>query len=147
MYLPQYQLSASRELTYEFTSEGPKGLIVKQIQFTLVNRQNVYNLAFGDKDATTGDIDDTVISNNGDRERVLATIVGAVFAFLAEHDQAWIFAAGSNSARTRLYQMGITRYFEEVQDDLEIYGQFKNDWQPFQRGVNYDAFIVRLKSP
>lgn len=83
MNIEHYQLKSGLELlSYEFVSEGPKGFITKRIQFTLVNRQGVYNLAFGDKDPVTGEIDDKVVSNNGDSEKVLATVVGAVFAFL-----------------------------------------------------------------
>lgn len=73
-----------------------------------MNRQGVYNLAFGDKDPVTGEIGDRVVSNNGDIEKALATVAGAVFAFLDQHSEAWIFAAGSTSSRTRLYRMGIT---------------------------------------
>ena len=81
MNIEQYQLKSGLEfLNYEFISEGPRGLIPKRIQFTLVNRQGIYNLAFGDKDLVTGEIDDKAISNNGDSEKVLATVVGAVFA-------------------------------------------------------------------
>ncbi len=47
MNLEQYQLKSGLELlSYEFISEGPQGLIAKRIQFTLVNRQGIYNLAF-----------------------------------------------------------------------------------------------------
>lgn len=82
MNLEQYQLKSGLELlSYEFISEGPKGLIPKRIQFTLVNRQGIYNLVFGDKDPVSGEIDDKVVSNNGDSVKVLATVIGAVFAF------------------------------------------------------------------
>ena len=70
--IAKYQLTAGHELlSYEFISEGTKGQIPKRIQFTLVNRQGIYNLAFGDKDPNTGEIDDKVVSNNGDSEKVL----------------------------------------------------------------------------
>ena len=84
MKLPKYQLKSGQELSsYEFTSEGPKGLITKRIQFTLINRKGIYNLAFGDKDPISGEINDLVISNNGDSEKVLATVIGALYAFFA----------------------------------------------------------------
>ena len=44
--------------------------------------KDVYNIAFGDKDNTTGNIDDTIISNNGDSEKVLATVAATVYAFI-----------------------------------------------------------------
>lgn len=59
MNQPKYQLKADDKLsTYEFLSEGPKGKIVKLIQFTPTNYHDVFNLAFGDKDSNTGQIDD-----------------------------------------------------------------------------------------
>lgn len=147
MKIEQYQLKSGLELlSYEFISEGPKGLIPKCIQFTLVNRQGVYNLAFGDRDPVTGEVDDKIVSNNGDSEKVLATVVGAVFAFIDKHPNAWIFAAGSTSSRTRLYQMGIAKYYNEISDELEIYGRIKDEWHPFQRNKDYSAFIAKLKT-
>lgn len=146
MKLAKYQLKSGQELlSYEFISEGPKGLIPKRIQFTLVNRQGIYNLAFGDKDPTTGEIDDKAISDNGDSEKVLATVVSAVFAFLDQYPDAWIFATGSTASRTRLYQIGITKYFADIKDDLEIYGQIADDWLPFEANRTYVAFLAKRK--
>ena len=82
MKLPRYPLAADDQLTtFEFISEGSKGRIEKLIQFTPTNLKDFYNLAFGDKDLKTGKIDDLVISNNNDSEKVLATVVAAVYAF------------------------------------------------------------------
>src|SRR4051794_25370940 len=147
MKIAKYQLTAGHELLiYEFISEGKKGQISKRIQFTLVNRQGIYNLAFGDKDPNTGEIDDKVVSNNGDSEKVLGTVVSAVFAFLDQYPNAWVFAAGSTVSRTRLYQMSITRYYNEIKDDLEIYGQIEDEWHPFEKNKDYLAFLARRKT-
>jgi hypothetical protein len=54
-----------------------------------------YNLAFGDKNNETGDIDDAVVSNNGDSGQVLATVVSAVYAFTAVENDVWVYATGS----------------------------------------------------
>ena len=76
MNLSNYPLSAEDDLTtFEFISEGPKGLIRKLVQFTPTNLQGFYILAFGDKDNETGQIDDLAISNNNDTEKILATVV------------------------------------------------------------------------
>jgi hypothetical protein len=146
MKLDKYQLKAGQELlNYEFISEGPKGLIRKNIQFTLVNRNQVYNLAFGDKDPVTGDIDDLAISNNGDSKKVLATVVGAVYAFCDRHPNAWIYASGSTTARTRLYKIGINNYYDEIKKDFDIFGQIGEKWEPFEKGKDYIAFLVQRK--
>lgn len=102
-------------------------------------------MAFEDKDPVTGAIDDVVISDNGDSEKVLATVVAAVYAFCEKHPEAWIYATGSTAARTRLYQMGITKYFNIVQEDFELFGESENEWERFLKNKNYQAFVVQLK--
>ena len=146
MRLIKYQLKSGRELlSYEFTSEGPKGLIEKRIQFTLLNQEEVYNLAFGDKDPITGEIDDLVVSNNGDSEKILSTVVSAVYAFCDKYPEACIFASGSTPARTRLYRIGIAKYFDDIKEDFEIYGQLEDNWELFEKGKEYVAFLAQRK--
>jgi len=147
MKLDRYELKAGKNLiTFEFVSEGPNGRIPKLIQFTTTNYEDSYNLAFGNKDPETGKMDDLVISNNGDSERILATVVAAVYAFTDRYPDAWIYATGSTNARTRLYRMGISRYWEEVRRDFYILGQLNNEWQPFVIGIDYEAFVVKRKN-
>jgi len=148
MKLPKYPLASDIDLTtFEFVSEGPKGLIRKLVQFTPTNLKGLFILAFGNKDHLTGDINDLVISNNGDSEKVLATVVATVLAFTDKHPDAWIYATGSTKARTRLYRMGIAKYVSEVTADLEILGEKNQEWETFKRDIDYDGFLVkRLKS-
>ncbi len=146
MKLPKYPLSSGENLrSYEFISEGPKGLIHKIVQYNRTNLKNVYNLAFGDKDQITGEIDDTVISNNGDSEKVLATVVATVYAFTDKYPGSMVYVTGSTKARTRLYRMGISKYLTEVDNDFEILGELKDDWDPFRKGVDYEGFLVKRK--
>ena len=82
MKLPKYELTAEKSLmVFEFTSEGTKGRIPKLIKFSETHLKDFFNLAFGDKSLDTGEIDDLSVSNNGDSDRVLATVVSAVYAF------------------------------------------------------------------
>lgn len=146
MKLPKYPLASSDKLmTFEFISEGSNGLIHKLVRFQPTNLKDVYNLAFGDKDSETGDIDDIVISNNGDSEKVLATVAATVYAFTDKYPNAWIYATGSTKARTRLYRMGITKFLSEVKGDFEVLGQTSDDWESFKKNVEYDGFLVRKK--
>lgn len=147
MKLPKYQLKSTEKLsTFEFVSEGPKGFILKRIQFTLINKEEVYNLAFGDKDLSSGEIDDLAISNNGDSEKILATVVSAVYAFCDKNPECWILAIGSTASRTRLYQIGIGKYYQDLTEEFEIYGQFKDSWELFKLGKNYLAFLAKRKN-
>lgn len=147
MKLPKYPLASSDKLlTFEFISEGPKGLIHKLVRYQPTNLKEVYNLAFGDKDPATGEINDTIISNNADSEKVLTTVVATLYAFTDKYPDIWIYATGSTKARTRLYRMGITKFLSEVTEDFEILGERNDDWEYFKINVEYEGFLVRRKT-
>ena len=146
MKLPRYELKAEKSLmVFEFTSEGPKGEIPKLIKFSETTLKGFYNLAFGDKNLETGEIDDATVSNNGDSEQVLATVVSAVYSFTEEENEAWVYATGSTKSRTRLYRMGITKYFDEVKQDFIVFGLRDGEWEEFTKEIEYTAFVVRRK--
>lgn len=69
-----------------------------------------YNLAFGDKNLETGEIDDTVISNNGDSEQVVATVISAVYA-LTDREQRrlglrhWKYQIKNKTLQNRNYKI------------------------------------------
>lgn len=147
MKLDRYQLKSGRNLTtFEFLSEGSKGKIIKLVQFQPMNLVNLYNLAFGDLDLLTGKIDDKVITDNGDSEKVLATVVAAVYAFTGQYSDVWVYATGSTVTRTRLYRMGINRYFDIVEEDFDIMGEEQSEWEWYEKGKDYQAFAVHRKN-
>ena len=124
MNLEKYSLKADSELTrFEFISEGPKGAIRKLIEFQETTESNLFNLAFGDLSIKTVGITDLAISNNGDTEKVLATVIGAVYVFFDRYPKAFVYASGSTKARTRLYRMGISKFYEKVKDDFFCMGK------------------------
>ena len=86
-----------------------------------------------------------VISNNGDSEKVLATVISSVYAFTDKYPDSYIYSTGSTLTRTRLYRMGISKYLAEVVNDFEIYGEVNNSWEPFEKGVEYLSFLVKRK--
>ena len=123
MKLERYPLKSVRSFTvFEFASEGPKGTIRKIIQFQQTTEPFLYNLAFGDKNINikTGKLDDLVISNNGDSEKVLATVIAALYIFFDAHPRVFVYASGSSISKTRLYRMGITKYYKEMTNDFYL---------------------------
>lgn len=75
MNKPKYLYKSEEFLrTYEFISEGVHGKIVKTVQYTDTGTENVFNLAFGDFDEKTKQINDFAVTNNGDSLKVLATV-------------------------------------------------------------------------
>ena len=132
-------------MVFEFTSQGPKGQIPKLVKYSETNLKDMYNLAFGDKDIKTGQINDTIISNNGDSEMVLSTVVSTVYAFTDKYPDVWVFATGSTKVRTRLYRMGITKYITEIKKDFQVFGLRDDEWEKFEKEVEYEAFLVKRK--
>lgn len=146
MHLDHYEfVSGNSSFSYEFTSTGPKGHIRKAVQFSLIYDDNIFNLAFGDVNAVTGDIDDLAISDNKDTEKILATVVAIVYSFFNDFPDAWIYAVGSTNSRTRLYNMGINRYFSASENDFHIMAERNGIWEIYKKGNRYDAFLVKKK--
>jgi hypothetical protein len=148
----KYKLEVNRENNvYVFESDGPRGVIMKVVQFCPVDLEestfeNVYNLGFGDYDSTTRTLDDKVNSNNGDRDIVLASVAAAALHFLSENSNLTLRAVGSTPDRTRLYQMGINRFYDEIITDYVMWGLTESKgWELFERNTNYQAFVMRKR--
>lgn len=148
MNLDQYDINANPGfLDFEFDSEGPNGIIRKVVRFSPKNSNGItyFNLGFGDLDFKTGTINDQSISNNKDRDRILATVASTVSAFTEQYPDAIVYAKGSTPVRTRLYQMGICSNWDEINKVLYVYGFANEKWQPFEKDVNYEAFLAMRK--
>ena len=147
MHLPHYKLTTGISSSiFEFTSQGPKGEIPKIIIFSKMSRNDMYNLAFGDYYIVTRQVDDKIISNNADSEKVLTTVVRAVYIFTKNNPHLLIYAQGSSKSRTRLYRMGISKYLKEVKNDFIVFGRNNNNWEEFQLNIDYDSFVIKRKS-
>ena len=107
--------------------------------------QDIYNLAFGDYNEETEWIDDGEITNNNDSQKILATVASTIYVFTDKHPNVWVYATGSNSARTRLYRMGITTNLEEILLDFEVYGLQNDIWEGFKKETDYKAFLIKRK--
>lgn len=57
----------------------------------------------------------------------------------------WVYATGSTASRTRLYRMGINKYFNVVSEDFDIMSEYQNEWEWYRFGRDYQAFAVRRK--
>jgi hypothetical protein len=144
----QYSFAmGERRLYYEFYSIGPRGRIKKVVEFIRFKKLKTesYNLVFGDWDETESRINDLINTNNGDRDKVLATVASVVMDFMKEHPTANIFVTGSTPSRNRLYQIGIANALDEINLIYDIRGFIEGEWHFFERGVNYIAFLLKYK--
>ncbi len=148
MHYPRYEYQTENDLHFfEFVSIGTKGNIKKIVHYSKVSIDNIYNLAFGDYDEVTNDINDSIVTNNGDSRKVLATVVSTIYAFTGKYPDFWVFATGSNEVRTRLYRMGITNNLEELQKDFFVYGMKENEiLEDLIVGEDYLGFLITRKN-
>lgn len=143
-YYPYFANKNFKE--YEFFSEGPRGKIKKVVSFIQIEDDPViYNMGFGDVDPGTGLISDLSITNNQDTDIVLATVANTIVDFSSHYGNQYIYAQGSTSSRTRLYQMSISNLWEEISIHFELYGMKNGVWHEFQKNINYEAFLTKKK--
>ncbi|MFP5080869.1 DUF6934 family protein [Pedobacter sp. JCM 36344] len=148
MNIEQYQFYTNDNfLDFEFESDGPNGRIKKVVRFSPNNSNGItyFNLGFGDLNIETGQIDDLSKSNNNDRDKILATVAATVLVFTDHFPDVMVYAQGSTPSRTRLYQMGITTNWEEINPLLDVYGFTKGKWELFEKDTSYEAFLVIRK--
>ena len=134
MNLPHYQLTIGESKSiFEFISQGPKGDIPKIIVFSKISENGLYNLAFGDYDKITGQVNDRAVSNNGDSKKVLATAIQALYIFFNRYPTCIVIAKGSTKSRTRLYRMGISKFHNDVKHLIYSAGRVNevSDWEEF----------------
>ncbi|WP_207515337.1 DUF6934 family protein [Longitalea luteola] len=102
---------------FEFVSIGKFGAIRKRISFMPTSLPYVYNLAFGDINKD-GEIDDISISDNGDRNKILATLAKVLDQYTYKYPERFIYFRGSTKERTRLYRMAIGLNLEELSESF-----------------------------
>ena len=160
MQIEKYKTESDVDsLIFTFESIGQKVIQKRVIYSKFDNPEDiglpfdvsVYNLGFGDFDEQTGQLDDQIISKNGDTEQVLSTVAETAFDFWAEYPDALIFFMGSipegeKPRRTRLYQMRINRYFAEISAIVNVAGFGENGWEIFSKDKNYNAFLILQKN-
>lgn len=137
-----YPFRASEDyLSYYFESRSEERVIPKAIQFEKIGAQ-VYNLAFGDLDSG-GDINDVVVSNNGDMHKVMATVAQVVIAFFGAYPDRQIYFTGSSPSRQRLYRAILAREAERWSEVFEVQGVVQGKPVQFEGCVNYQAFLIK----
>lgn len=138
-------ISVSNDFSiFDFVSHGTKGSIHKRIMFTPTEEVNFYNLAFGDVDEQ-GELNDYAISDNGDRNKVLATVAAVIAQYLTRFPHREIYFEGSTPERTRLYRMAVSVHLEELLQQFDIYVKTNEGVAPFTKNMAISTFIVTRK--
>jgi hypothetical protein len=142
-------IKIARDFRYfTFISWGVHGELIKVVTFSEFPRiKNAFNLSLGTV-LPTGEIDYETITNNGDRNKILATVALIVSIFIQQHRGVNVYIAGSDKRRTLLYQRAIAYGYEELKDFFNIYGDFssefeESEFEPFNSSKEYSAFLIQ----
>lgn len=131
---------------FEFTSTGPRGDIKKIVIIAPTSRSGYFNLGFGDLYPDSSQPNDKVVTDNGDRDKILATIAQIVDRYTARYPRHCLYLRGSNKARSRLYRMAINANLAELSAKYEIQGAFDDEEPvPFKPNVPFDVFLIKRK--
>jgi hypothetical protein len=132
--------------SFDFISTGKSGRFVKRIVFMPTIIEGVYNFAFGDI-MENSEIDDYCITDNGDRNKILATVFDVVSTYTLRYPERMIYFRGSTRERTRLYRIAIGLNLEELSRVFDIYGEIAEDdrFYPFRKNMEIEAFLVKRK--
>lgn len=151
MTIDSYPLSSSPDrLTYYFNNVGEEVTYPSAIVYVPIydKHPNTYNLAFGVVSRTElggrvwYTIDDTVVTDNQNRDTVLATVIKSIFKFWEMYPGRSVFITGSTPARTRMYRGIIGNYGHEMSEYAKFYGVAGQIKYPFQPNMNYEGFII-----
>jgi len=141
-------LVSSDKLQFKFTSIGPKGAIEKVVQFTETDNPDIFNMVLGNL-LKHGVIDYSTTTDNKDSHLILGTVKATVYEFTSQYPDKSVFYRGNTIERTRLYRMALTRHFDELNNDFEIFGVLKQGIgffsENFVRGKEYVGFLLKRR--
>ena len=145
----KYEVYTEIEVTedfgiFDFVSTGKNGEVLKRVAFTKTEQEKVYNLALGDVDEDN-EINDYAVTDNGDRNKVIATVAAIVEAYTKRFPDRWIIFRGSTVERTRLYRIAVSLHLDELSDQYEIKAYVDDEVVPFVKDMKISAFLIKRK--
>lgn len=118
------------------------------VEYTYLPLLNFWNLGFGDFDESSGEISDTITTDNGDARKVVATVAVTLLDFFAAYPEETVIFSGSDSVRTRAYQRAIVQYATSFASVLKFSGLTEEGEEiPIETDRPYFAFLVKRKQP
>jgi hypothetical protein len=127
---------------YRFESIGPRGIVQKFVLFEEME-DGMFNLAFGD--IVDGRTDDSLVSNNHDIEKTISTVVKAIRLFFEDKPNAVLGFDAVDERRLKLYNRIISKRFEEIINEFEVFGFQEGEKRNYSPGNFYTKFEIRLK--
>ena len=132
----------STEYSYCFESISQKASLQKLVLFTATDIRNVFNLALVDQ-LPSGELSDSVVSNNEDMPIVLATVFRIIDEFLNRFPAFIAFFQGSDQRRNRLSRMVLGKELDKLTTRFDVRGYDGNRFVIFERNQSYESFLIR----
>jgi hypothetical protein len=76
----------------------------------------------------------------------LITVASIIYDFSSIYTGAAVFIQGTTPARTRHYQIGISKFWTQINPIFEVLGLKNEKWEQFRPGENYGTFLGRRKA-
>jgi hypothetical protein len=141
---PKYEYKRTNELHFDFISVGKKGEIHKRVTFIEL-QYGFFNMGLGDLNPETAEVDYFSVSDNGDRNTILATVSEIIESFFELYPSHTIYFKGTSNSRTRLYQIAINHFYDELSERFHILGELDDKMTRFKRNTNYKSFLILKK--
>jgi hypothetical protein len=93
-----------------------------------------------------GSLDFLNVSNNGDFEKVMATIAQIMLSFFEQNPNAIVAFTGSTPQRTRLYRIILVKELKRISDRFTIKGLTDRGIENFVPNQDYLGFIIFNKN-
>src|SRR4051794_26184582 len=103
MKLSIYEISLWQEDAYWFVSTGRQGDVYKGVLFQPLSEPDRFNLAMGDINLETFEMEFDELSGNGDARKVFATIGEIVKGYTDSYPEREIFISGNTDDKKRSY--------------------------------------------
>ena len=135
---------------FTFTSIGRHGELIKVVSFDeMLSIDGTFNLSLGTI-GSDGIPDFETITNNGDRNKILATVAQIIIIFFEKYPGAKVYIIGSDNRRTMLYQRAINYGYEELKQNFIIYGDAStkdeaSTFEIFDRAKTYSGFLIQRR--
>ena len=140
----KYEFRRTNELRFDFISVGKKGEIHKRVTFIELE-YGFFNMGLGDLNPESTEVDYFSVSDNGDRNTILATVSEIIESFFELYPFHTIYFKGTSRSRTRLYQMAINHFYDELSERFHILGELDDKMTRFKRNTNYKSFLILKK--
>ena len=144
MNQPFYEFTVQNEATRFIFESAGKQSIQKIVLLMDTSEPNLFQLSLADI-LDDGSFDFLNISNNGDFEKVMATVAQIIMVFFKQNPEAVVAFTGSTPQRTRLYRIVLVRELHQISNRFLVKGLTDDGFVDFEPDKDYAGFVIYRK--